>query len=268
MIFLFSKLLWMLVRPSTAWLICAWVGVVLVGAGRRRSGLALLVCDLMLLTLVLVLPIGEWLLLPLETRFPRMIEAPFRIAGIVVLGGAVDIEATAVHGIPTLDSEAERMTTFVSLARRYPQARLAFTGGSGLIGPERLTEADVARMLFDQLGLNRPVLYEDRSRNTYENASLLYDVVMPKPDDVWILVTSASHMPRAVGDFRRVGWDVLPWPVAYKTGHSFSSQLETGFPDKLASIDWAVHEWVGLVAYKLLGRTSALFPAPLPRNRS
>jgi uncharacterized SAM-binding protein YcdF (DUF218 family) len=79
---------------------------------------------------------------------------------------------------------------------------------------------------------------------------------------VWLLVTSASHMPRAVGLFRKAGWPVVPWPVAYKTGHSPKVQLTREFGDKFMHFDWAAHEWVGLVSYWLMGRTDALFPGP------
>jgi len=169
---------------------------------------------------------------------------------------------TEAHGMPALNEAAERMTTFVALAQRYKEARLAFAGGSGLLMHGHLYEADVAKQLFEQLGMSRPVIYDNRSRNTYENAVLLRDLVSPQPGEIWILITSASHMPRAVGIFRKLGWPVLAWPVAYKTAHTPSVEYQEALPARLGELDWAAHEWIGLIAYWLLGRTSELLPGP------
>lgn len=258
--FVVGKVLWIVLRPSAALLLLGCIGLIAVWLGRRRLGLPLLAAMLGCLLLVLVLPIGQWLLRPLEDRFPPPPRPPVRVDGIVVLGGAVDTELTEAHGIPALNDTAERMTTFVALARRYPEARLAFSGGSGLLLHGHLSEADVARQLFNQLGLDRPVVYEGASRNTYENAVALRARLSPNPSETWVLITSASHMPRAAGTFRRLGWPVLPWPVAYKTGHTVATGYQQGLPAKLGELDWATHEWAGLLAYRLLGRTDALFP--------
>jgi uncharacterized SAM-binding protein YcdF (DUF218 family) len=272
--FVVSKLAWMALRPSVlllllglAGLVLAWRGV----AGRRPRGVSRLALGLMTLALggyalIMLVPLDQFALLPLENRFPQPRDPPARVAGIVVLGGAVARDLTEARGRPALNGEAERMTEFVALARRYPTARLAFTGGMGELGASGgMTEAAVARQLFDELGLaDRHVIYEDRSRNTAENADFLAALIHPQPAETWILITSASHMPRAVGVFRHAGWHVLPWPVAYKTGWSLGIFYRSGLGGKLDTLDWALHEYVGLAAYRLLGRTDTLFPAPEP----
>ena len=91
---------------------------------------------------------------------------------------------------------------------------------------------------------------------------MLKTIVRPQPGETWLLVTSAAHMPRAVGSFRRVGWPVLAWPVGYRVGRLPRFDLEQGVPDRLGGIDAALHEWVGLVAYYLLGRTDVWLPGP------
>jgi hypothetical protein len=55
---------------------------------------------------------------------------------------------------------------------------------------------------------------------------------------------------------------VVPWPVGYKASVPAPFSLQPSLPDRLGSIDTAVHEWLGLVTYRLLGRTDALFPKP------
>lgn len=263
MVFLLSKLLWLVLAPSMLLLLLALLGLALLVAGRRRSGLGCLTAALGAFAAIAFLPVGAWLLAPLENRFPELQTPPAAVTGVIVLGGAVETELSAARGIPSLNAAAERMTTFVALARRYPRARLAFTGGNGNILHGDMMEADVARALFDTLGLaDRQVTYESRSRTTYENVADLKALLDPQPGQVWLLVTSAWHMPRAVGLFRHAGWPVLPDPVGYKTGRGPLLAFRGSFPERLELTDLAAHEWVGLTAYWLMGRTSALFPAP------
>ncbi len=263
LLFFASKLLWILAAPSMALLILAWAGLLLLLRRRRQAGFVCLFTALGIYSAIALLPIGVWLLGPLENRFPVVTSLPANVAGIIVLGGAVDPDTSKVRGIPTLNDDAERMTSLVYLARQYPDARLAFTGGNGALAHGTLAEADVARELFTELGVDQSrIVYEGRSRNTYENAVLLKALVKPQPGQLWLLDTSAWHMPRSVGIFRRVGWPVEPYPVAYKTAPDLLSAIHGSFPQRLEMVDLAAHEWFGLTAYYLLGRTSALFPAP------
>ena len=261
MSFILSKLFWAVARPGNLLLLLALVGLLLVWF-RRRWGHALLVLGLGGFLAVAVLPLDQWVITPLEQRFPQP-AAPLKVDGIIVLGGAVDPFLTADHNQPALGGSAERMTEFVALARRYPDARLIFSGGVGSLRPGRLTEADAAKMLFDSLGLqDRGVVYEGRSRNTWENAVESKALMQPKPGEVWLLVTSAAHMPRSVGIFRRVGWPVVAWPVDYQAGDQDARIFDMTLVTHLASLEKAMNEWIGLVAYRLMDRTTTLFPAP------
>ena len=72
----------------------------------------------------------------------------------------------------------------------------------------------MARQLWTGMGVPpERMLFETAARNTHENAVLAHALAKPRPGETWLLVTSASHMPRSVGVFRRAGWDVVPWPV-------------------------------------------------------
>jgi ATP-dependent DNA helicase DinG len=78
-----------------------------------------------------------------------------------------------------------------------------------------------------------------------------------------LLITSASHMPRSMGVFRQAGWsNIIAWPVNYRTGHGFAALYDAPFPERLGQFEWGFREWLGLVAYRLMGRTDALLPAP------
>lgn len=260
-LFTASKLFWLFARPNTfaLFLVCLGVGLLM---ARRRFGRWPALLGLSWYAAVLLTPLAAWITLPLEDRFPRP-DLPARVDGIVILGGAVEQALTEARGIPALNGAAERMTEAVALARLRPDARIVFTGGSAALAPGQMSEADVARALFASLGLEgERVIFEERSRNTWENAALTHAQVNPAPGETWLLVTSASHMPRSVGTFRRAGWDIIAWPVNYSTRPGGAGWFDPPFSFRLGQAEWATREYVGLVAYHLLGRTSALFPAP------
>jgi uncharacterized SAM-binding protein YcdF (DUF218 family) len=104
---------------------------------------------------------------------------------------------------------------------------------------------------------------EEQSRNTIENAVFSRLLADPKPGQRWLLVTSASHMPRAIATFRAAGFAVEAYPVDWHTkGRHDTAELFGSPAGGLAMTDYAVHEWVGLAVYWLTGKTSELFPAP------
>jgi uncharacterized SAM-binding protein YcdF (DUF218 family) len=261
-LFVLSKLFWLALRPGTFALIVALVGLWAVWRG-RRWGRWPIAGGLGFYLALLLLPLHIWVQMPLEDRFPRPAEAPARVDGIVVLGGAVEQDLTEARGIPALNGAAERMTEPVALMRRHPEARLLFTGGQGSLVHGGLTEADVARQLWTGMGVPPDrMLFETGARNTHENAVLSHALAKPRPGETWLLVTSASHMPRSVGVYRRAGWDVVPWPVNYRTGHGLHVWYAASFPGRLSEFEWGLREWIGMAAYRLMGRTDALFPAP------
>src|SRR5690606_22170344 len=107
------------------------------------------------------------------------------------------------------------------------------------------------------------IVLESQSRNTFENALYLRDLLEPRPGNQWLLVTSAWHMPRAVGAFRQAGFSVIAWPTDYRTrGAGDLARPFDTMTEGLRRTDMAVREWIGLVAYRMLGRSDALFPAP------
>jgi uncharacterized SAM-binding protein YcdF (DUF218 family) len=212
----------------------------------------------------LLTPISAIILRPLEDRFPQPSADMPAPAGIIVLGGTVDTTKSEARGQVWLGTDAARMTTGVELARRYPNARLIYTGGSASFPQEEPAEAISARALWLSLGVPAErMMFEAKSRNTFENAVFTRDLVKPKPGETWLLVTSAWHMSRSVGIFRRTGFPVVPYPVAYRTfGDERDFQLSAPSLDKLSSLELGVREWIGLLAYWLSGKTNALFPGP------
>jgi len=262
LLYITSKILWFVLRPATFALLLAVAGLALIWRGHRAGRWPLLI-GLGFFVLMLATPIAPLVVMPLEDRFARPAEMPPHVDGIIVLGGAVDQNITEARGIPSLNGAAERMTELVALARKYPQAKLVFTGGQGSLVHGSLSEADVARALWGAMGVDPArVTYEDQARNTFENAVLTKALVQPGPGETWLLVTSASHMPRSVGAFRAAGWNVVPWPVNFRTGHGFAALYDAPFVERIGQFEVGLREWIGLAAYRLMGRTDALFPAP------
>ena len=256
MAFVAHQLFGMLVHPVTD-LALATIAALL--AGRRLRWLRPL-CALAWASLLL-LPL-QWMVLPLEDRFPRP-SPPTHVDGVVVLGGALEMFVSADRGVPSLNAAAGRMTELVALARRYPDARIVFSGGYASLLSGGMTEADVTRELVVAMGVPaQRLLLDSQARDTFENATYAKALAQPKPGEIWLLVTSAVHMPRSVGIFRKVGWDVVPWPVAYETPLRFAPAALVPLAGKAQVLDDAGHEWVGLLVYRLEGRTDSLFPAP------
>jgi uncharacterized SAM-binding protein YcdF (DUF218 family) len=265
MFFELSKLLSPLESPGDVLLLLLALGTILSWfAGARRIGLAITAAVALVFLLIAFSPIADWVTAPLENRFPRPAILPDHVDGLIVLGGAVNPVTSAERGLPTLNSDAERMTEFVRLAKLYPNARLVFSGGSARLDAHKnLKEADVARIFFYEQGLDvRRMIFERDSRNTYENVLYSKAIVKPRSGDKWILVQSAQDVPRSIGIFHKLGWSVAVIPVAYKTGAGDGLKIEFDFAKNLQSLDRSSHEWLGLLIYRWTGKTDELFPSP------
>jgi uncharacterized SAM-binding protein YcdF (DUF218 family) len=259
--FVVSKVLWFVAAPGNFLVLVLLAGVLRVAWSRKRRGFGLIVVAMLGLLAIATLPVGSWITQPLEDRFPAI--TPQRVDGIVVLGGSVDAELSRVRGQVAVMSAAGRITETAILARRFPAARVVVSGGDGSLFPGTLSEAKATADLLIQLGVAAErIEVEPNSRNTEENAVMSYAVAQPEPGEAWLLLTSAMHMPRAVGCFRRAGWKIIPYPVDYRTGAAVATPPRWLLAEDLILVTLATKEWLGLVAYYWLGRTDGLFPAP------
>jgi uncharacterized SAM-binding protein YcdF (DUF218 family) len=259
-----SKVGWFFIEPSNLLLAAAAGGMLLLSLGFARLGRQLAGASIALMLIFGLTPAANWLMLPLEMRFPVPSLDNRRIDGVVVLGGALLERQTLAHGPAAVNDAAERLIAMADLARRYPGVRVVFTGGAGAFSGAALPEGEIVRQKLQEFGLSPDrVIIESRSVNTHENAVFTKEMLSPKPGETWLLVTSAWHMPRSVGIFRQQGWDVLAYPVDHRTaGWGDAWRWFNTVSDGLRRTDVAMREYVGLVAYRLTGRTSALFPAP------
>ena len=195
------------------------VGLVLFCTQRfRRLANWLVVTSLVLIAFAGYSPLGEMLILPLEQRFPPWDPAHGPPDGIVVLGGAIEPDISIARGFVALNDAAERITATAELARRYPDVRIIFSGGSASLFPGGVLEAPYAVKILEALGIAHDrITAEEQSRNTIENAVFSRLIAEPKPGERWLLVTSAFHMPRAIAVFRAAGFPIEAYPVDWRT---------------------------------------------------
>jgi len=271
MFFYLAKGLWFLLQPSTLIALLIGYGAILIWTGWARWGRRFVTIGAILLLVAGLSPLGNALILPLEDRFPRAnLDDPPPPAGFIILGGAEDRLVGTARRVPALNEAAERMVEAAILARLYPEAKIAFSGGDAGILYRTGNEAEGAETLLTALGVAQDrLILEAKSRDTYENAAFLKEELTRLgelgPGKRWLLITSAYHMPRAMGAFRAAGFDVEPWPVDYRTrGGADLTRPFDKVSEGLLRVDVASREWVGLLAYWLRGRSDALFPAPLP----
>ena len=271
-----SKIAWFFATPSNLLPALVAFGLGLMAWRRaRRPGFALAVLGTLAIFVAGLSPLANWVVLPLEQRFPAYRDDGRPVTGVIVLGGALESEVADRRGQVTLNEAGDRLTAMADLARRYPDARIVFTGGGSTILRDELSEAVALQRFAGSLGIApERILFETESRTTAENASLTRRLVEPKPGERWLLVTSAWHMPRAVGCFRHAGFAVSPYPVDYRTrGPRDRSRPFSFVSEGLRRLDLATKEWIGLIGYKLADYTDALFPGPddhssAPGNRT
>ena len=267
MFYVLSKSFWFFAQPSSLILAAIVLGLLMARSlAWAKAGQRLAWGGIAMLVIAGLGPVSNIALLPLEQRFParfgRLPDGP--IAGIIVLGGYEDGRITAARGTLTLNEAAERITEAAALAHRLPDVPVIISGGSGAIVFEDKPAAAAIGQFLQSIGIAAArIRIEDKSRTTYENALFTRELVAPKAGDRWLLVTSAAHMARAAGTFRQAGFDVIAWPADFRTKDGGDAWRPFGsLPGGLKRLDEAAMEWVGLVAYRLLGRTDALFPGP------
>ena len=250
----FSKLIWLLASPDSLLLICFGVGFFLLWLGKNVWAKKMFGILLGLMLIVALFPIGEWLFYPLETKYPHNPQLE-DVDGIIVLAGSENSVHTKVWNQVTVGGATERNLAFMMLARQHPEAKLVFTGGVASMLQQDYKAADVAKRLFEEQGMDvSQVIFERESRNTWENALLSKELVRPESGTNWVLITTAWHMPRSMGIFCKVGWEVTPYPVDFNTQRDNLLRVNWAFSGNLSRLVTATKEWIGLTAYRFTGR--------------
>jgi uncharacterized SAM-binding protein YcdF (DUF218 family) len=262
---LISQIAGFFARPTNIIAILALASLI-VAVANKRVAHKLAAISIIALSIGALSPLGNVLLTPLEQRFPYMRYPTGPVAGIIVLGGSYDSQAGYVNTL-ILHEDTEPVAVVADLTKRYKDARVIFSGGTASIfGTTGPSEAFAAEKFFRSVGIPpERIVIENKSRNTEENAKFTKEVLHPQPSERWLLVTNAFHMPRAIGAFRRAGFNVQSFSVGWRT-HGWRDFYwpTSSATENLRRMDIAVREWIGLTVYYWLGYSSAWLPADEP----
>jgi len=258
--------LWALASPSQLILASLALGLLLLLLRRapRSSRILLWFGGLGLLVFGL-LPTSIYLANILETRFPQP-TLPSRVDGIVLLAGAERPAASEAYGQPQVGRWGGRYLTLLELAQRNPDARIVYSGGARQQpgkGPLE-TQAAVGERILRDVGVDLSrVTFDEGSTDTCLSGRNAHALAQPREGEVWVLVTSALHVPRSVACFRAGGWgDIIPQPAGYASVTGGWNLGSVQVASNLELLDDAAHEWLGLLFYRTTGRTDELLPAP------
>lgn len=255
--FIASKTLGYLLDPFNWIVILLIISVISSLLNYTKFSYYLTIFSLIFILAIGFFPLGQSSLLKLESKYP--VNPPLdKIDGIIVLGGTEDAAGTAFWRQIQLGDGAERFTEALALARSFPNAKILFTGGSAAlrdIGSDKMSGAVVAERFFLQQGLSQERLVLERlSRNTSENAKFSFDLVQPKTEERWVLITSAFHMSRAMKSFEKAGWtNLVPYPVDFLSGPA-SREIGWSPYRNLALLGLVIREYIGSIAYWITGR--------------
>ena len=260
MSFYLSKILWLIINPLNIILLFIFSGIVVKIIFKNTLHKLFYFVSFIFFIIVAVIPTGEFMFYQLEKKFHTQSVLPSQVNGILILSGATNPQLTHEHNKIHLNGSVERLTESISLMQRYPNVKIIFAGGSGSIFDQELTHADVARNFFEQLNIDTEnIIFESKSRNTYEN--ILYSKKLAKPslDENWIIVTSASHMIRATNIGKKLGWKFIPYAVDFQVGKKIIWIPSIYFLTNMNRFNSSSHEWIGLIAYYIMGRTNKIY---------
>lgn len=259
--FYLSKTIWTIISPDSLFVLLLSIGFLLILFNKQKTANVLtgiLTAGTLFLSFYSV---GDWLLYPLESAYPHNPPLPEKVDGILVLGGSIFPNRSVEWQQLETNQSHERLSSFIQLAKQYPAAKLVFTGGNASTDRDRPTEAQIAETYFLNSGISADRLFIDnKARNTAENASYSKLRMNPDPNETWVLITTAYHMPRAMGVFCQQDWTMLPYPVDHKTLPSEMYKANFSLIGHASHLVQAAHEWVGLLAYFASGKTGQLFP--------
>lgn len=258
MFFSLSKIFWIIFAPLNL------VFLLILGGGLlavfyKKPGRSLMILGIFCFTVIGVMPIGKNLLVLLEGQYERPARMPDRLAGIIILGGSFDATVGEARSVYALNENAERVIDGLTLADDYPNALLVFSGGNGNLVDNDRSETQDVELFLKNIGypMDRVIL-EGESRNTYENLRKTRNLLIPQPEEKWLLVTSAYHMPRAAGVVKALGWQAMKaWPTDYRTDGIIKWTPSFDILGNFYDFHIAVRELCGLVAYNFTGKTTS-----------
>jgi len=250
--FILSKIILYLILPPASLIIVMALGVLLI---RRYPRLAkiFIVFGLSVLYLLSIRPISDALIKPLESSFPPLKASSINSANVIVVltGGVADLSWRSISPQPSRTS-LSRLVYGVTLYKQVPGTNIIISGGSGDPEKQNISEADAMKDMAIALGVPaKDMLIERDSRNTIESVNALRGFVGKS----MVLVTSASHMKRAVAMFKKMGMNVVPAPTDYMSEQkkvSLYSLIPTA--NHLLTSSTAFYEYISFIWYRVNGK--------------
>ena len=260
MTFFLSKFLWFLFNPFNCILFLLFLSLVFNFFKFLKFSKIILYFTFLFFFIAGALPTGSYLLYLLEKNYHNKVNLPEKVEGILILSGATSPFLTKEYDQIALNGSVERLTESIQLMKKYPKAKVFFAGGSGSIDFPDLNHSDVAKKFYESLDVNtKNIFFDKKSRNTYENIVFAKKKFNPNINEKWILITSAFHLKRAISIGEKLGWELIPYATDYKLPKKFKWKLSFDFFNNLGSLQHSSHEWVGIISYYLMGRSSKIF---------
>ena len=260
MSFYLSKIIWLLINPFNIFIFFTLITILIYLLKYRKLSIIIFLTNSFFILMISFLPIGNYLIHQIEKEYHSSTNIPKKIDGIVILGGATNPIMFKEYMQISVNGSAERLIESVHIINKFKNSKVIFSGGSGVVSRPDLGHSQVAKSFFKKMGFkeNR-IIYEDNSRNTYENIIFSKEIANPKKNENWLLITSASHMKRALLIGSKHNWNLIPYPVDFKTRKKFKLTPNLSLLSNLNSFQEGSHEWLGLTSYYLMNRTNSIF---------
>ena len=259
MSFYLSKVLWLIINPFNILIFLFFLTIFFSILKKNKLTYFLLSFSLIFLVSFGIFPVGKYLIYKLEKNYHNSIILPDKVDGILILGGATNPFLSNEFNQINLSGSAERLVESITLIKKYTDAKIIFAGGSGDINHPKMDHARIAKQFFIQIGLDtNKMIFENKSRNTYENILFSKHIAKPKKNEKWIVITSAFHMNRAIFIGEKIDWALTPYAVDFTQPKIIKFTPNIKILKNFNAMQSGSHEWIGLMAYYLLGRTSRI----------
>jgi uncharacterized SAM-binding protein YcdF (DUF218 family) len=230
--FMLKKIISIILMPISIGIILGLIALLFLYLNKSKKAKNSLSLALLWIIFITWAPLGNFMLEPLESQYPKLTIIPKNIDYILLLGG---------------DRE-HRTWEALRLYHQIPNVKI-ITSGYSL--HDTLSDAEKTTQLLYESGIPKVnILMQKEAKTTFEEAQYLKQRVGKKP---FILITSAYHMPRSMLIFKKAGLNPIPAPT------DFNDKNESGFFSMLTSkylknTEHAWHEYMGLLVYKLQGK--------------
>ena len=260
MSFYLSKMIWLVLNPFNIFVLFTIVTIILHLISFRKISIAIFLTNFLYLIIISFLPIGNYLINKIEKEYHSNLIIPDKLDGILILGGATNPSMYKEFNQISVNGSAERLIESVSIIKRFKYSKVIFSGGSGVINRPDLGHSQVAKSFYKKIGIEESrIIFEDNSRNTYENILFAKKIAKPKLNENWLLITSAFHMKRAMLIASKNEWELIPYAVDFKTMKKFRFTPNLNLLSNINSLQNGLHEWLGLIFYYLMKRTDKIF---------